>query len=98
MLAHPWREVEIALTAANNYDNPYTDVDVWADFSHANGDTLRRPAFWDGDGVWKIRFASPVDSGEWTWQQLLLSGGQRPGRADGNCCLPTRRRDGQPLL
>ena len=52
MLAYPWREVEITLTAARDYANAYTDVEVWADFRHENGDTLRRPAFWDGGRTW----------------------------------------------
>ena len=67
MLAHPWREVEIALTAERDYANSYTDVDVWAEFVHDNGDVLRRPAFWDGGRTWKIRFASPAAEGRWTW-------------------------------
>ncbi|HEU5098035.1 MAG TPA: DUF4038 domain-containing protein [Roseiflexaceae bacterium] len=68
MLAHPWREVEITLTAERDYSHPYTDLDVWADFIHDTGATLRRPAFWDGGRVWKIRFASPTASGRWAWR------------------------------
>jgi hypothetical protein len=70
MLAHPWREVEIALTAENDYPSPYTNVEVWADFIHDTGATLRRPAFWDGGRAWKIRFASPLDSGRWLWRSF----------------------------
>ncbi len=73
MTHHPWRESEITLTAANNYDNPYTDIQVWADFTHENGDTLRRPAFWDGDNTWKIRFA-PTMPGRWTWMSDCSAG------------------------
>ena len=68
MLAYPWREVEITLTAARDYANAYTDVEVWADFRHENGDTLRRPAFWDGGRTWRVRFASPVAEGRWMWR------------------------------
>ena len=67
-IAHPWREVEIPLQAQRDYANAYTDVEVWADFTHEDGTTLRRPAFWDGGRTWKIRFASPLDSGTWTWR------------------------------
>lgn len=67
MLAHHWREIEIALAAEREYSNPYTDVDVWADFTHESGMTLRRPAFWDGGRTWKIRFASPLAAGRWSW-------------------------------
>ena len=41
----PWRESEIELTAAHHYDNAYTEVEVWTDFTHSDGTTLRRPAF-----------------------------------------------------
>lgn len=67
MQLHPWREIEIRLHATQEYSNPYTDIDVWADFTHSSGVTLRRPAFWDGGQSWKLRFASPFESGSWTW-------------------------------
>ncbi|HHX64974.1 MAG TPA: DUF4038 domain-containing protein [Chloroflexi bacterium] len=67
MIAHPWREVEITLTAEGDYARPYTDVEVWVDFTHDDGTTLRRPAFWDGGRTWRIRFASPVGEGRWVW-------------------------------
>ena len=35
--AHPWREIELTLTAAQAYANGYTDVEVWADFTHESG-------------------------------------------------------------
>ena len=43
----PWHEVQIELTAEASYASPYTDVEVWADFT-CGDDVLRRPAFWDG--------------------------------------------------
>src|SRR5262245_17412599 len=70
MLIHPWREVEIALTSERDYPNGYTDVEVWADFTHDTGVTLRRPAFWDGGRAWKIRFASPLAAGRWAWRSF----------------------------
>ncbi|MCA9944030.1 MAG: DUF5060 domain-containing protein [Anaerolineales bacterium] len=70
MKIHPWQEVEIVLTATVEYDHPYTDVDVHVDFTHESGATLRRPAFWDGDRIWKVRFASPVADGRWQWQSF----------------------------
>ena len=36
MAIYPWREYEITLTAEGDYPNPYTDVEVWADFTHAD--------------------------------------------------------------
>lgn len=70
MAIHPWRECEILLTAERDYLNPYTDVEVWAEFTDDMGGTLRRPAFWDGGREWKIRFASPTSEGRWTWRTL----------------------------
>ena len=87
-------EAEITLTAERDYPNPYTDVDVWADFTHDSGVTLRRPAFWDGERTWRIRFASPIAEGRWTLAQRRHAGGSRPGRADGRVGLaagPTRK-------
>lgn len=49
----PWRQTEITLTGARDHANPYTDIDVWAEFTHDSGTVLRRPAFWDGGRVWK---------------------------------------------
>lgn len=72
MTTHPWREIELVLTAQKDYANPYTDVEVGADFSDEAGAWLRRPAFWDGDRTWKIRFA-PTHTGRWTWRSFASS-------------------------
>ena len=68
-----WREIEIALTSARVYANPYTDVAVWADFTAPTGETWRRPAFWDGGRSWKIRFAPPGVKGRWSWRSYSSS-------------------------
>lgn len=67
-IAHPWREQEITLHAQHTYANAYTDVAVWADFTHENGTVLRRPAFGTAATPARLRFASPLDSGVWTWR------------------------------
>ena len=79
MLAHPWREYEITLTAEGDYPSPYTDVEVWADFTHTDGTVLRRPAFWDGGRTWKVRFASPGNVGRWSWRSFSTA--EDPGLA-----------------
>jgi hypothetical protein len=66
--APAWQEVELAFTAAGTYPAPYTEVEFWADFTHADGTILRRPGFWDGGASWKIRFASPLPAGVWRWE------------------------------
>jgi hypothetical protein len=74
MLIHPWRACEIALAAEQEYANPYTAADVWAEFIHESGRALRRPAFWDGGRTWKIRFAAPFDAGRWQWRTIGPAG------------------------
>ncbi|WP_044117638.1 apiosidase-like domain-containing protein [Alkaliflexus imshenetskii] len=65
-----WHTYEITLSSTNSYDNPYTDVDVWAVFFNQAGDTLIRPGFWSGGNSWKIRFATPDDSSFWSWKSF----------------------------
>lgn len=63
-----WTSHEIRLEAQKDYANGYVDVEVWAEFRNQNGATLKRPAFWDGGRIWKIRFA-PLDSnGVWSYE------------------------------
>src|SRR3546814_3834409 len=46
--------------------NPFVDVDLAATFERG-GRAIRVPGFYDGAGVYRIRF-SPPDAGRWTWQ------------------------------
>ena len=62
-----WTTFEIELTSSKVYEHAYTDVEVHADFISDRADTLRRPAFWDGGKIWKIRFTPPDTIGVWTW-------------------------------
>ncbi len=43
--------------------NPYLDTELWAVFSQ-NNRQIRVPGFYDGDGVFKVRF-SPDNEGDW---------------------------------
>jgi hypothetical protein len=87
MTITPWEEVEITLTAQQHHDDPYTQIECRADFVSDAGAVIRRPAFWDGNGVWKVRFASPTANTEWRWASfanvtdagLAQSGGLRVG-------------------
>ena len=54
LVTGPWQPVELALTAARDHPNPYTDLDVWADFAGPDGAVLRRPAFYDGQRTWAM--------------------------------------------
>ncbi|GGN17786.1 apiosidase-like domain-containing protein [Streptomyces fuscichromogenes] len=86
-----WRQTEIVLTGTRDHANPYTDVDVWAEFTHESGRVLRRPAFWDGGRTWRIRFASPEPAGRWTWRSGASDGD--PGLAGRTGTLTVRPAD-----
>lgn len=60
-----WRVAEIPITGSVSYADPFQDVDVTATFTGPAGETIVRPAFWDGGNTWKIRFA-PTFVGLWT--------------------------------
>lgn len=63
-----WTSYEISIQSNKKYNNPYTDIDVWAAFINDKGDSLVRPAFWDGGNIWKIRFAPPDTGQIWKWK------------------------------
>ncbi|MEZ0333281.1 MAG: DUF5060 domain-containing protein [Gemmatimonadales bacterium] len=63
--AAKWSTVEITLTAANQYSNPYTQTGVTATFSGPDGPKTVN-GFWDGGTTWKIRF-TPTAEGTWTY-------------------------------
>lgn len=65
-----WVPIELTFIAASEVGQPYTSVDFWAEFTDEKGNVLRRPGFWDGGRIWKIRFAAPV--GEWHYRAESL--------------------------
>ncbi len=75
-----WLTHEITLQSTRSYDNPFTDVDVYADFTAPNQQTMRVYGFYDGDGqggqgnLWKIRFMSG-QQGVWTWRTVASDSG-----------------------
>jgi hypothetical protein len=52
------RVAEWALTAVGDYADPFHDVQLDAVVTDPEGEQLRVPAFWAGDGTWRIRYAS----------------------------------------
>ncbi len=62
-----WKEVELVFFAEKIYPNPYTDIDFWVEFTGPSDEKIVRPGFWDGKNIFKVRFASPTDSGKWIW-------------------------------
>jgi hypothetical protein len=80
--APQWEEVEFVFKAEQDYENPYTDVKMVVEFSGPNGRVIRRPAFWDGDNTWRVRFASPTASGGNGLCNLSTNYGKWPSNMD----------------
>jgi len=56
---------EILLTAEDQYENPYTDVECWVNLE-GPGFNKRIYGFWDGGQQFKVRVAA-IKPGEWSW-------------------------------
>jgi hypothetical protein len=52
--------IELTLTSARTYTDPFNQVELDAVFVDPAGRELRVPAFWDGGRTWKARYASPL--------------------------------------
>lgn len=63
---HVWEKVEITLHTSKTYENPYMDVDVWADVK-GPGFNKRCYGFWDCDNTFRIRILAKTP-GTWSWR------------------------------
>jgi hypothetical protein len=73
------QEISFVSRPSAAYRQPFTEVDLYVDFTHlASGRQIRRPAFWDGGSRWKVRFA-PELQGEWRY---VTRGTLGDGRSD----------------
>ncbi len=72
MKIEKWRVGEITFTAQDTYTDPFMENDLSVTFTSENGTVLVRPAFWDGENVWKVRFA-PTETGKWTYKTYSLN-------------------------
>ena len=61
-----WGVFEISL-AGPQVANPFTDIDVEATFSHREHRAVSVCGFYDGDGVYRVRFQPPA-AGEWSFE------------------------------
>ena len=59
-----WKVFELSLNGPNT-GNPFTDIQLYGKFIQ-NGDTTSVPGFYDGEGIYKIRFM-PQQEGKWTY-------------------------------
>lgn len=67
MTIEQWRVAEIKLEATEMPANPMLDADIWAVFTHEEGDSIRIPAYWDGENLYGLRFA-PTRLGKWSYR------------------------------
>jgi len=67
MKQQKWICFELTLKTAKKYTNPFIDVDVTAIFTGPDGREIKRLAYWDGDGVWKVRTALTAE-GMWRYE------------------------------
>lgn len=63
---HVWEKVEITLHSQRQYENPYTDAEVWLDLK-GPGFEKRCYGFWDGGSAFRIRILATAP-GPWTWE------------------------------
>ncbi len=50
---------EWAFVSGRSYADPFSDVELDVVFTDPDGEELRAPAFWAGENVWRVRYASP---------------------------------------
>ncbi len=60
---------EWVLESGKKYQNPFADVRVEGVFEEPDGTIATMPAFYDGQGVWRLRF-NPAQEGEWRWRTV----------------------------
>ena len=63
---HVWEKVELTLTSAQTFSNPYTDAVVWVDLT-GPGFQKRVYGFWDGDKTFRVRVTATAP-GAWQWK------------------------------
>ncbi|MHB1484410.1 MAG: apiosidase-like domain-containing protein [Saccharofermentanales bacterium] len=67
-----WQMTEISFNSAfpeKQYDSCFDDVQVDVLFTSEKGTEMEVPAFWDGERLWKVRFAPP-ETGKWKFKTV----------------------------
>lgn len=62
-----FKRCEIELLSTKSYENPFMDVDIFAEFTFEDGTVVKIPGFWNGENQWKVRFSSEK-AGTWTYK------------------------------
>ena len=74
-VVHEW-----SFSSAQYYGDPFNKVELDVLFAGPKGTTSRVPAFWAGEGEWRVRFSTPL-LGTYRYQTVCSS--PRPPL----CCL-----------
>lgn len=63
-----YESIELTVSLDAEYSNPYDTRQVALEgvFAGPNGQEMKVPGFWDGEGAWKIRF-TPSQEGAWSY-------------------------------
>lgn len=72
--------------------NPFVDVTLFATFKGA-GRTIRVPGFYDGKGVYRVRF-SPPETGNWAWETESSANELARKRGSFECVAPSAGNHG----
>jgi len=64
-----WQAAELAFESNIAYERPFYEVQLDVEFTHESGKTLTIPTFWDGENIFKARFALPLE-GEWSYKTI----------------------------
>jgi hypothetical protein len=88
--------VEIAFEAANQYKNPFVELDAEAELYRPDGSVWSIPLFWDGGQTWKLRI-SPDIEGEWSYKISSTDNGLKGKSGKFNCTKSTSRGSLQPI-
>ncbi|WP_194775334.1 apiosidase-like domain-containing protein [Pararhodonellum marinum] len=91
-----WEIYEIHLESNQNFENPYTDVELYAEFTDEDGETLRRPGFWYSENKWKIRFAPTKANKHYTWK--TFSSGEVSGLHGATGSFESKPYEGENAL
>jgi uncharacterized protein DUF5060 len=63
---HVWEKQQLTFQAKKQYENPYTQVEVWVDLK-GPGFERRCFGFWDGGDTFQVRVLATAP-GRWTWK------------------------------
>lgn len=66
-ISEKWVMHETVFYAENTYSRPFYDVKLDVEYTSPSGKKYTVPAFWDGDNIWRVRFA-PTEEGVWTYK------------------------------